>query len=335
MNTKIIRTGIAMTAERAHYVGTSDNYIPEHKQYGYGFMSSDLPEKLGVKIGCNLLEIRSSGNALKGSVNELLGERFIAYYDRDTLFDVVFVDNISGNLRRISLLFSALFILLSVLSMRTTIKRLIDAQSADITTLKSLGYSNRKLMLYYSLYGLFVSVIGTGVGYLCSFGFSKLVQRSQKALISLPKWELRHTAASLAVILLIIVLSVLTSLLAARKSLRGLPAENAQRTSVRSKPSMLEKIGLVNKKASFGLKWTMRDASAHKSRILLGIISLVYRTVVELISKNGGNFVKSDGYMDLGYPFIYSVLILGVVLMIIAYVFNYGCKLQQEADETL
>ena len=69
--------------------------------------------------------------------------------------------------------------------------------------------------------------------------------------------------------------------------------------------------------------------------ILLGIISLVYRVVVELISKNGGNFVKSDGYMDLGYPFIYSVLILGVVLMIIAYVFNYGCKLQQEADETL
>ena len=45
--------------------------------------------------------------------------------------------------------------------------------------------------------------------------------------------------------------------------------------------------------------------------------------------------MKSDGYMDLGYPFIYSVLILGVVLMIIAYVFNYGCKLQQESDETL
>ena len=56
--------------------------------------------------------------------------------------------------------------------------------------------------------------------------------------------------------------------------------------------------------------------------LLLGIISLVYRAVVELISKNGGHFVKSDGYMDLGYPFIYSVLILGVVLMITAYVFQ-------------
>ena len=29
------------------------------------------------------------------------------------------------------------------------------------------------------------------------------------------------------------------------------------------------------------------------------------------------------------------LLILGAVLAIAAYVFNYGCKLQQESDETL
>ena len=71
--------------------------------------------------------------------------------------------------------------------------------------------------------------------------------------------------------------------------------------------------------------------------ILIGVASLVYRAIVEMLAKNGviRHFVKSDGYADLGYPFIYSVIILGVVLMIIAYVFNYGCKLQQESDETL
>ena len=71
--------------------------------------------------------------------------------------------------------------------------------------------------------------------------------------------------------------------------------------------------------------------------ILLGAVSIVYRTIVELLIRNRiiKSFVKSDGYVDLGYPFICSVFILGVVLMIIAYVFNYGCKLQQESDETL
>jgi hypothetical protein len=71
--------------------------------------------------------------------------------------------------------------------------------------------------------------------------------------------------------------------------------------------------------------------------ILLGIMSFVYRMIVELLVRNGviKHFVKSDGFVDIGYPFIYSVIILGVVLMMIAYVFNYGCKLQQESDETL
>lgn len=266
--------GFGMSAERAHYLGTSDNYIPEHSRYGYGFMSADLPEKLGVQMKCNLLEIKSSGSGVGGSVNELLGERFIAYYDSESLFDVMFVKSISGNLRRISLLFSALFILLSVLSMRTTIKRLIDAQSGDITTLKSLGYSAGRLTVYYSLYGLFVTAIGTALGYAGSFAFSQLVLRTQKAMVSLPSWEIRHTPWSLAVVLLIVTLSVVASVLAARKSLRGLPAESAQQKTSQGKTSPLERIGHLRRKTGFGMRWTLRDASAHKSRILLGIISV-------------------------------------------------------------
>ena len=266
--------GFGMSAERAHYLGTSDNYIPEHSRYGYGFMSDDLPEKLGVQMKCNLLEIKSSGSGVGGSVNELLGERFIAYYDSESLFDVMFVKSISGNLRHISLLFSALFILLSVLSMRTTIKRLIDAQSGDITTLKSLGYSAGRLTVYYSLYGLFVTAIGTALGYAGSFAFSQLVLSTQKAMVSLPSWEIRHTPWSLAVVLLIITLSVVASVLAARKSLRGLPAESAQQKASQGKTSQLERIGQLRRKTGFGMRWTLRDASAHKSRILLGIISV-------------------------------------------------------------
>ena len=71
--------------------------------------------------------------------------------------------------------------------------------------------------------------------------------------------------------------------------------------------------------------------------ILVAIISGVYRLIVEVLLRNGviRTFAKSDGYLDIGYPFIGFLGILGIVLMIVAYVFNYGCKLQQEADETL
>ena len=298
--------GTVMTAERTHYVGTSDNYIPEHSRYGYGFMSDDLLQKLGIGIKCNLLEIKSSGSEVRDNINELLGERFAAYYDKDTLFDVVFVKNISGNLKRISLLFSALFILLSVLSMRTTVKRLIDAQSADITTLKSLGYSNGRLMLYYSLYGLFVTVIGTGLGYLFSFVFSKIVQKTQQALISLPQWQIKHTFGSPAVMLLIIALSVLTSVLSARKSLRGLPAESVQNKSSRSSRTMLERAGLFRRSSCFGMKWTLRDASVHKSRILLGIISVCGSFMLLIVGSGQPDSISSLIGKSYSEEFLYS-----------------------------
>ncbi|NLT08410.1 MAG: hypothetical protein GXY08_02780, partial [Ruminococcus sp.] len=41
-NGNTVRTtvaGVVMSAEKAHYIGTTDNYIPEHNKYGYGFMS--------------------------------------------------------------------------------------------------------------------------------------------------------------------------------------------------------------------------------------------------------------------------------------------------------
>ncbi|MBO5575043.1 MAG: ABC transporter permease [Ruminococcus sp.] len=299
-------TGLVMSAEKAHYVGTNDYYIPEHKQYGYGFISDDIRKQLAIGIECNLLEIKSSDSAVKESINELLGKRFIAYYDRDTLFDVAFVSGQAENLKRVSMLFSSLFILLSVLSMRTTIKRLIDAQSADITTLKSLGFSRAKLTIYYSLYGLMVGVIGTGLGYVFSFPFSAAIRKSQKALISLPKWETKHTAGSLIVILLIIALSLIASVLAARKALIGLPAESVQSNVKRTKTTLLERIRHIWNRTGFGMKWTLRDASIHKSRIALGIISVCGSFMLLMIGTGTPDSVKALTSKSYSEEFVYS-----------------------------
>ena len=298
--------GIIMSAERAHFVGTADYYIPDHQKFGYGFMSNDLILALDIETGFNLLEIKSSNSAVKENINAILGERYIAYYDRDTLFDVAFVTNQAGNLKRVSILFSALFILLSILSMHTTIKRLIDAQSSDIVTLKSLGFSNISLTLHYSMYGLFVSVLGTIIGYLCSFPFSQIVLKSQKELISLPKWSVKHTIGSLFIILLIIVLSVLTSVLAARKTLTGLPAEYTAKRTKRGKRIVMERFSSLWKRIGFGMKWTLRDASAHKTRISLGIISVCGSFMLLMIGFGTPDSISSFTEKSYDEEFIYT-----------------------------
>ena len=298
--------GIVISTERAHFVGTADYYLPDHEKFGYGYISDDLTGALGVQIPCNILKLKSHGSAVKENVNTILGERFIAYYDRDTLFDTYFVTNQADNLKKVSILFSSLFILLAVLSMYTTIKRLIDAQSFDITTLKSLGFPNRSLILHYSMYGLLVSVIGTAIGFLCSYPFSMLVQKNQKELISLPKWPIKHTYGSLIIILLIIVLSLLTSVFAAWKAMAGLPAESLQKKMTRGKHLLFERAGLLWKKLGFGMRWTLRDAGAHKVRILLGIISVCGSFMLLMVGFGTPDSISSFTDKSYDEEFIYS-----------------------------
>lgn len=301
-----IVAGLIMSSERAHFVGSSDYYMPSHEKYGYGYMSDDIVSKFNTQGIFNLLEIKSNNSTLEDNINEMLGDRFIAYFNRDTLMDISFVSNQVDNLKRVSLLFSVLFILLSLLSMRTTIKRLIDAQSSDINTLKSLGFSNISLLIYYSMYGLFLSVVGTGLGYILSFPFTKAIQQSQKKIIALPNWPIIHSKNTFIVIMFIIILSILTSISAARKTLTGLPAETKHNTVRHNKQSILEKIPHIWNKFGFGMKWTIRDATYHKTRIILGIISVCGSFMLLMIGFGTPDSIKNMTKKSYNDEFTYS-----------------------------
>ena len=305
--TEVTVRGIILSSERTHFVGSSDYYVPDHIRFGYGYMSDDVVSALGIKISRNLLKIKSSGSDLEKNINNILGSRFLAYYNRDTMFEVSFVSNQAGNLKRISNLFSGLFILLAILSMHTTIKRLVDAQSQDIATLKSLGLSNRSLILHYSMYGLSVSLIGTILGYICSFPFSYALQTNQKMIITIPEWPVKHTFGSLAVILLIVILSVATSVLAVRKNLKGLPAEFKRNHTKHGKKLFLEKFTNIWTKLGFGMNWTLRDAAAHKTRIFLGIVSICGSFMLLMIGfgmpDSIGSFTEKTYSRDFTYSY--------------------------------
>ena len=62
----------------------------------------------------------------------------------------------------------------------------------------------------------------------------------------------------------------------------------------------------------------------------IGCALLVYGSIATLCLKGRLSLAQYGfGYIEAG------ILIVGAVLAISAYVFNYGCKLQQESDETL
>ena len=59
-----------------------------------------------------------------------------------------------------------------------------------------------------------------------------------------------------------------------------------------------------------------------------GVIGFILNMIATVLEANGGFVLEM--YMPETVPFLF-----GVFLIALAYVFNYGCKLQQESDETI
>ena len=157
------------------------------------------------------------------------------------------------------------------------------------------------------MYGLSVSLIGTILGYICSFPFSYALQTNQKMIITIPEWPVKHTFGSLAVILLIVILSVATSVLAVRKNLKGLPAEFKRNHTKHGKKLFLEKFTNIWTKLGFGMNWTLRDAAAHKTRIFLGIVSICGSFMLLMIGfgmpDSIGSFTEKTYSRDFTYSY--------------------------------
>ena len=63
-------------------------------------------------------------------------------------------------------IFSGLFIIIALLSVVTTMTRVVKKQRMRIGTLKALGFKNRKILLHYISYGFYISLIASMCGLL-------------------------------------------------------------------------------------------------------------------------------------------------------------------------
>lgn len=64
--------------------------------------------------------------------------------------------------------------------------------------------------------------------------------------------------------------------------------------------------------------------------IVTGILGFILNVLVRVLMANSTLYFDTMTYMPDTVPFLF-----GVFLLALAYIFNYGCKLQQEADETI
>ncbi|GAB2023834.1 ABC transporter permease [Pseudolactococcus yaeyamensis] len=268
--------GLVQSADRIYYTGTEEFIAPNYANYGYGYISDEILKKDFHYQGSeNLLEIKGNTKGIREKIETILGSRLVTYYNRSTLVDVSDALDRVGQIKNLSYLFSFIFILLAILAMYTTIRRLIETQVKEIAILKALGFSNRKIGLHYTSFGILVGGSGAILGASVSPFMSWFVLSTQKTMFSLPSWTIAYSFSSLVVIMFVLSICILSSYLASRNAIRGLPAEflrgNTQKIGSKV---FLEYLTKFWKVLRFEQRWAIRDALSNKVRMLMGIIGV-------------------------------------------------------------
>lgn len=276
VQTELVIKGLIQSADRIYYTGTAEFITPNYKNYGYGIVSKDvLTEKLKYQGLPNLLELENTKDDMRSEIENILGDRYVGYFDRNTLPDVSNALDRVGQIKNLSYLFSFIFILLAILAMYTSIKKLIESQLKEIAILKALGFSNISVGIHFSSFGLIVGGGGALAGAIASPLLSLFVLETQKSMFSIPSWKISYTYVSLIVIVFVTVISVMAAFFASRKAIVGLPVQYLRGNSERKVHSIfLERFNSIWKYVGFPSRWAIRDASFNKIRILMGIVGV-------------------------------------------------------------
>ena len=207
--------------------------------------------------------------------------------------------------------FSGLFLFIAILSVITTMTRVINKQRIQIGTLKALGFKDFRVLTHYIGYGFWVSLVGSICGliagrYFIGQVFIGLEMRYFEVPNGVP---IIGANCYIVATLVVIAVSVITYL-TCRKQLKENPAETLriELPKVKSKGLNITTKGIL-KKASFSTKWNLRDMIRNKVRTLTGIVGITgccVLIVCALGMLNSMNYFIKLQFEDL-YNFDYKL----------------------------
>ncbi len=229
----------------------------------------------------NMVRIRTDGNAnsemIEQKSQDILGSRYVGFADRNNMTSAHAIVQKASQIKKLSLMFSLLFFLLALLTMQTTMARLVDTQRIQIGTMKALGIKDWQIRGHYALYGVTVGLLGGLLGIIIApVTISPTLLRAQATQYSLPEWPVRLTLISYVMVGAVALCCMFATLLACRKGLTTMPAETMRGAAPKAgRQILLEKMPQLWKRISFGWKWTFRDIARNKVRSFMGIIGVL------------------------------------------------------------
>ena len=164
-----------------------------------------------------------------------------------------------------------------MLSVITTMTRVVKKERVQIGTLKALGFSNRKILFHYMGYGFWISIVASIVGLILGYFFiGTIFMNLQMDFFEIPNGHPSMNVSCYYVTGIVIFAVALITFITCRSILKENPAETLRTKipNVKGKALDITKKGLF-KHLSFTSIWNLRDILRNKMRTFMGLAGVV------------------------------------------------------------
>ena len=279
--------GLVKASEFLICVPDETQLMPDFHSYGFAYLSPVMLEKIIPVIFRNFI-----GDNLYYQINvkSLLGKaEFVEKADAalgKTLLvlsreETVSYSEAMGEVeegKTMGSILPVLFLAIAILTMVTTMHRITASEKTQIGILKALGFRDKRILLHYSSYALFIGLIGTvlgiGLGYLLGW-YIMNPAGAMGTYIDMPKWTLYAPRFVWIVLVLMNILLVLIGFLSVRQMLKGSAADALRPYTPKAMKHLALEETKAFKKLNFGTKWNLRDLLRHKARSLMTLFGIV------------------------------------------------------------
>lgn len=270
--------GLAKSGEHMICVADTNQLMPDPKTFGFAFMS---PEEFKRAVGLEFypqINIRSKLEKaeLEQGISDALGRTLLVVPKEDQISFAGAQSEMEEGQTMGSIL-PVLFLAIAILTMVTTMHRIAASEKVQIGTLKALGFRDKKIILHYTSYGLFIGIVGTALGVLLGYGIAAIIMNEKGMMgtyFDMPEWRLIMPAFCLPLLAAIVAFLTFISFLSVKAMLKGTAADVLRPYTPKAmKKSAFENLTLWHK-LRFGTRWNIRDILRHKSRSAMTLIGI-------------------------------------------------------------
>ena len=300
--------GLIKSSEYLICTPDENQMMPDFNTYGYVYISPMMYKSIlgGFEFYSEIHAISSlSKKEFSDSANEKLGKTNLIL-TKDEIVSFSEAQGEASEGKTMASILPVIFLGIAILIMATTMQRLTINEKTQIGTLKALGFRDAKIVKHYTLFGLFIGVVGSilgiGFGYFIAW-FIFNPNGSMGTYFDLPDWSIHMPWWTFLVVIAVILFMTLISYVSAKKMLKGTASDALKPYTPKAMKRLKIEDSKSWRKLKFATKWNLRDLFRHKARSGMTLFGVFGCTILLIAS-----FLMMDSMVGFVNKFYYGSL---------------------------